>query len=363
MGRQVFQPMPTPSGPSPFHLDLESVLGAPAVKSIEDSGSIILHAAGDTGGVKFPIPQQHVSDAMEADFAANSKPAFFYILGDVVYFYGEATNYVSQFYDPYLHYPAPIFAIPGNHDGDVATPGTSSLSAFAENFCSAQPQVSQEAGESPRLTMIQPNAFWTLDAPFVTMIGLYTNVPEGGVIKQDQVDWLVNELRSAPAEKAVVVSLHHPPFSADAHKAGSLSMVQALDGAFQASGRTADLVLAGHVHNYQRFTRDIGGSQVPYIVAGAGGYWHLHTMQKQPDGTNLAVPFDMPEQGLRLENYCDTMHGYLILNVSNGSIQGEYHAVPSTAQPTPVPARRIDTFLIDTKQHKLTESTVVPEGH
>ena len=49
----------------------------------------------------------------------NPPPSFFYHLGDVVYFTGARSSYYDQFYDPYLHYAAPIFAIPGNHDGDL----------------------------------------------------------------------------------------------------------------------------------------------------------------------------------------------------------------------------------------------------
>ncbi len=316
--------------------------------------------AGDTGGVKFAQPQQHVADAMEADFSGGSQPAFFYHLGDVVYFFGEGTNYYDQFYDPYVHYPAPIFAIPGNHDGDVQDPSVSTLAAFVRNFCSATPQVSPDAGEAPRQSMTQPNVYWTLDSPFVTLVGLYSNVPEGGAIHQDQVDWLVSELKSAPADKALVLSLHHPPFSADAHHAGSLSMVELLDGAFQNAGRTPDAVFAGHVHNYQRFTREMNsGVQVPYIVAGAGGYWHLHTMQRQPDGSQLQVPFTMTDPGLTLENY-STMHGYLLMQASDGLIHGDYYAVPSTAQPTPVPAQKVDSFDLDTKHHQVTRSAIAP---
>jgi phosphoribosylcarboxyaminoimidazole (NCAIR) mutase len=42
--------------------------------------------------------------------------------------------------------------------------------------------------------------------------------------------------------------------------------------------------MTGHVHNYQRFTRPLNGRDVPYIVAGAGGYWHLHTMAHDTTG-------------------------------------------------------------------------------
>ena len=88
---------------------------------------------------------------MELHFgpASTDVPSFFYILGDVIYYYGEASNYYPQFYEPYLHYPAPIFAIPGNHDGDLATPvpqGVTSLEAFVNNFCATTPHVTPDAG-------------------------------------------------------------------------------------------------------------------------------------------------------------------------------------------------------------------------
>ena len=31
-------------------------------------------------------------------------------------------DYYAQFYEPYAHYDVPIFAIPGNHDGEVDDP-------------------------------------------------------------------------------------------------------------------------------------------------------------------------------------------------------------------------------------------------
>ncbi len=42
-----------------------------------------------------------------------------------------------------------------------------------------------------------------------------------------------------------------------------------------------DAFLSGHAHNYQRYTRRIGGKQVPYIVAGTGGM----PPQPVPDAT------------------------------------------------------------------------------
>jgi hypothetical protein len=100
---------------------LDQVLGASVVAQIQSAGSIVFHAVGDTGGVKEPSHQFAVADALTADLAGKTwqtgLPAFFYHLGDVVYYFGQELYYYDQFYDPYRNYNAPIFAIPGNHDG------------------------------------------------------------------------------------------------------------------------------------------------------------------------------------------------------------------------------------------------------
>ena len=63
-------------------------------------------------------------------------PAFLYHLGDVIYFDGLASEYYPQFYRPYEHYPNPILAIPGNHDGDRYDNGQLGQSGtIARNFC------------------------------------------------------------------------------------------------------------------------------------------------------------------------------------------------------------------------------------
>jgi acid phosphatase type 7 len=353
VGNQKFQPLPSPTGSSPYHLSLSQILGADRVSAINKSGAMTFHAVGDTGGVADPLPQQAVADAMESAYDAPATPSFLYILGDVIYYYGEAQNYYPQFYQPYAHYPAPIFAIPGNHDGDVAAPGVSSLAAFVTNFCSRSPVTSPDAGDVGRKTMVQPNVYWTLECPFVTMIGLYSNVPEGGQFDQTQIDWLVSELRSASEDSALIVSAHHPSFSLDDVHSGSAYMAQTLDAAFQKAGRIPDLVFSGHVHNYQRFTRVMGQDQrsVPYIVAGGGGYWNLYKVQLQSGGAPVDLPYKVPGQELSLETYCDTRHGYLLMSATAETLSGEYYAVPVPAEGDPVVAQRFDGFSIDLKKH------------
>ena len=37
--------------------------------------------------------------------------------------------------------------------------------------------------------MVQPYVYWCLDTPLAYFIGLYTNVPEGGLIDTEQRNW------------------------------------------------------------------------------------------------------------------------------------------------------------------------------
>src|SRR5260370_19019277 len=123
------------------------------MKAITSAKKLVLHIAGDTGGIKNPSPQQIVAWQMEQQLTPASPadaPAFFYHLGDVVYYYGDAAEYYPQFYDAYIHYTTPIFAIPGNHDADLP-PNVSiqSLAAFVEDFCAQSPVLTQEELDSP----------------------------------------------------------------------------------------------------------------------------------------------------------------------------------------------------------------------
>ncbi|MGI0060441.1 MAG: metallophosphoesterase family protein, partial [Nitrosotalea sp.] len=338
----------------PYHMKLEDVISQDDMKKITDSGKITFHVAGDTGGIKYPVPQQIVEMAMESDLAEPDKPVFFYHLGDVVYYFGQASEYYPQFYEPYAKYDAPIFAIPGNHDGDVP-PGdtTPSLDAFVRNFCAKKRLVVPDSIEVNKSTMVQPNVYFTLEIPFATIVGLYSNVPEGGQFDDTQIAWFKDELRNAPKNKALIVTVHHPAYSADMYHTGSKVIDDTLDNAFSESGRYADMVLAGHVHNYQRFTRRIDNMDIPYIVAGAGGYWHLHYMQKQPNGDPLSVPYTMPENNTTLESYCENRHGYLLMQITLNSISGTYHTVPRPQESWRDKSKLFDSFTLDLCTHEM----------
>lgn len=351
-GSQTFQPLPPATGAYPYRLDLASVIGADPVNAILKAGSMTFHVMGDTGGVAQPAPQQIVAQKLDADM---QQPAFLYLLGDCIYYNGELTQYPQQFYEPYTHYPAPIFAVPGNHDGDPL-PGASSLDGFLANFCTSSPQVPGQAQSTGRTTMTQPNVFWTLTAPFVTILGLYTNVPQGGQLDATQVTWLQSELAAAAADSAVILTMHHPPVSSDSYHGGSAYMFGLIEEVRAQSGRPPDLVLAGHVHNYQRFTRTLtqnGGKwQIPYIVAGSGGYWHLHTMAS--DAKAATLPWVLPSQGdTQLEAWVDDRHGFLRMTATPTQITFTFLTVPRPQEPWGGAPTVADSFVLDRTTHSV----------
>lgn len=353
-----FQELPPPVGPSPYRLDLKDVIDTSTYQAIVSGNSLIFHTAGDTGGIKDPHPQEYVAYAMEADFYTDPadpsiNPAFFYQLGDCVYFNGEATQYYPQFYEPYEHYLAPIFAIPGNHDGDPVRSDTS-LSAFVRNYCAPEPGThSQDAGDSTRTAMNQPNVYWTLVTPFAWLIGLYTNVPEGGEVHPDQIAWLTEELEQANAAgAAVIVTMHHPIYSADEVHSGSQAMHDALAQAVKGSGVLPDLVLAGHVHDYQRFTRKVGSDQNVYVVAGGGGYHNLHRIARV-NGEKVVTPVTVTQEGedVTLEKYVDDQFGFLRIELTSSQLVGKYYTVGKYPAPQ-APGVLFDTFTFDWRANR-----------
>jgi hypothetical protein len=273
-----------------------------------------------------------VTDFNEANLA--DVPSFLFHLGDVVYFFGEATYYYDQFYAPYRDYPAPILAIPGNHDGVVYPKDAApTLAGFLESFCTAAPAPSPDAGNLLRTTMIQPGVYFTLDAPFLRIIGLYSNVLEDpGVISGEngqntvldgrQIAFLTAALKRVKSEKftgAVIIAVHHPPFTGGKEHGGSPLMLADIDSACTAAGVWPHAVFSGHAHNYQRYTRTVNAMQIPFLVAGCGGHSPLSPMR----GT-FRTPFKI-DNTLTLENYDTTGYGYLRVIVNATTMRIEFH--------------------------------------
>ena len=89
--------------------------------------------------------------------------------------------------------------------------------------------------------MTQPGVYWLLDAPFLRIIGLYSNKLENpgflqgkrdnGDADTAQLDWLkatLTKIAKNKTKKALLIATHHPPFSQSGHS-GSTDMLQSIE--------------------------------------------------------------------------------------------------------------------------------------
>ena len=311
-------------------------------RAVTKSGKIVFHAVGSTGFAKTGTenPAAAVADSMAEDFRKPPGavlPSFLLNLGDVILYFGEAQLYAEQFYQPYKHYPAPIMAIAGNHDGAIAPDGNApTLKGFLENFCAAALKVSPSAPNDQwdRPAQIQPGVYFTFEAPFVRILALYSNVLEGpGVISSAggqfpvlgnrQHDFLRAALSRVQQEKfrgAVIVAAHHNSYHPG--HGGSPDMQLELDGLFHETGVWPHAVLSGHAHNYQRYTRTEGTMQIPFITAGGGGAGVAKL--SRPGAAPVALPLPLADRNVALEAYDDQQSGFLRLTADNERLQIEY---------------------------------------
>jgi len=266
-------------------MDLTQVVGAnpPGYTNSGGVEGIAFDIIGDSGAPsasKLKGYESKVADLLAQD-AVTSPPTFMYHVGDVVYFYGERAYYYSQFYDPFRAYPAPIFAIPGNHDGVIYESSQISLADFQSAFCAKSPGRWPGSGGILRSTMTQPGVYFTLNHPLVSIIGLYSNCGESlGWLDEQQLTFLYKELVRLKAAKknglpAVIMAIHHfPRWFPGQSKPDPNST--AIDAVYAKAGFWPDAVICGHAHLYQRVVRQNAGTSgkqdIPYVMSGAGGY-------------------------------------------------------------------------------------------
>ena len=377
---------------------LASALGSqgPAdVQAIQNAGQIVFHAAGDTGAAYLAkqANELNVADHVTNDFHSTTKgdrPAFLFHLGDVVYSFGESQYYYDQFYEPFRNYAAPIFALAGNHDTFVipnTKPADMPLNTFARNFCASAPVVTQEAGSLHRTAMTQPGVYFALDAPFVRILGLFSNALEDpGLISSQknqktkwpgvpdvQLDFLSAQLQNIKAQKyggAVILAVHHPPFTyapsprsggAGGTHAGSALMLAEIDAICKAQEVYPHAFISGHAHNYQRFTRKVslGGKNytVPFVISGDGGY-HVNPLVQPRGGVTPPDPAQGADvsyldanvsglgSGLTLNNFDHANYGYLRIKVDSKQLTIEFHPVSKSG-----PQPGVDTVIVDLASH------------
>jgi len=155
-------------------------------------------------------------------------------------------------------------------------------------------------------------------------------------IGDSQIRFLEAALARVKAEQyngALIIAHHHPPYTAShggSRHGWSVEMLADIDEVCKQAGVWPHAVLAGHVHNYQRFTRTRSdGTQIPYVSCGNGGH-NVQRLTRKGD-----PPIRTPQiiQGAQrntdqvvFENYDDLNYGYLRIVVTNAQLRIEYHA-------------------------------------
>jgi hypothetical protein len=140
----------------------------------------------------------------------------------------------------------------------------------------------------------------------------------------DQRAWLEGQLAGLSSRvQFVLVTLHHPPV-ADIQtrlrvdhnpRPNEIALAEFLKSAAQSS-HARFVVVAGHIHNYERFLQD----DIVYLVSGGGG----------------AVPYEVERtpvdlyQGIDFPNY-----HYVKMTVTDGRLTGEMYRLDEAAAPSP----------------------------
>ena len=342
-------------------ITLKEIIGAAGADAIEKSKSISFHSVGDTGHEN-GVAEELVADAMTGDYNISKpekSPAFFLHLGDVIYYDNTDKGYHAQFYVPYKKYPGKIIAIPGNHDGELfkfdqtSTGQKKTLEAFQNNFCRPAP-AHVSSGTILRDMVSQPGVYWMLDAPFVNIIGLYSNIAEnpgylqGNDIGDAQKKWLTKTLaaikkkRDNGDNKALIIAVHHPPISKGNHSS-STEMLADIDDSCNKSGIMPDAVLAAHAHSYQRFTRFItfngNKMEIPFIVAGSGGRGLSPHLTKATGAKEGDHTYDKSLKGF----------GYLTVNVTATTLKFDFFEVDKDTGKK----KLFDKISVNLKTHKV----------
>lgn len=277
-----------------------AMAGAPADKVVrrdvpERFSFLVIGDTGEGGDSQYAVVPGLLKAGRDTDFAV--------IASDVIYPVGSADDYGDKFFRPYQDYPAPIYAIPGNHDW------YEDLGAFMRVFCADTPPPGPEPRPRPltrawwrsllwhrarpadeqRLAAaralrsapgqqaVQPGPYWAIDAGPVRIVGIDTGLL--GTLDAEQGAWL-REISRGPRPKILVTG--SPLYVDGEHHPCPIEGGGTVDEIVRAPEHRYVAAIGGDIHNYQRYPVDVDGRTIQYVVAGGGGaFMHAtHTIPR-----------------------------------------------------------------------------------
>jgi 3',5'-cyclic AMP phosphodiesterase CpdA len=238
---------------------------------------------------------------------AQERPDAIVISGDIPWHGGVANDYVQfrRETEQWRTLKIPVVPATGNHEFSQCEPG-----ACLENWWTAFPELRGRRWHS------------TAVGSRVRIVALDTMSPL--VAGSEQRKWLEREVETLPVSvDFLIVVLHHPPV-ADIQtrlrvdhnpRPNELALADYLQSA-ASSHRARLVVVAGHIHNYERFLQD----NVTYLVSGGGG----------------AVPYEVDRTPADLYKGIDfpNFH-YVKMTVADGKLHGEMFRLDEPTAPSP----------------------------
>ncbi|WP_167150978.1 metallophosphoesterase [Streptomyces sp. MBT27] len=273
--------------------------GAPpdAVVRRTDADHFSFMVIGDTGegdDPQYAVIPGFLKVSQGTDFAV--------LASDVIYPVGSTDDYGKKFFRPYRNYPAPIYAIPGNHDWYEG------LQGFMRVFCEAPPLASEARPRpltrawlrsllwhapgstdehrlaearalrsEPSQQAVQPGPYWAVDAGPIRIIGIDTGLL--GTLDAEQGRWL-REVSRGDRPKILVTG--SPLYVDGEHHPCAIEGGGTVDAIVRDPEHHYVAAIGGDIHNYQRYpVRVDGGRTIQYVVAGGGGAF-MHATHTVP---------------------------------------------------------------------------------
>ncbi|HWR36141.1 MAG TPA: metallophosphoesterase [Clostridia bacterium] len=233
----------------------------------------------------------------------SEKPEFVLISGDLVARGDRASDWQAWDAETAAFPRSKIRVLPalGNHDlrGDLGV----ALGNYFQRF----PELKQSRWYSARAGNV---LVLTLDSSIDPGADTIDQQGAAGIAaSKAQTRWLEQQLDAIPHDvDFVIFNLHHPPYTrsqSNAHGGGhsvreAEKRIAGMLEDRQAHTRARFVVIAGHVHNYERYEH--GG--VTYIVSGGGG----------------ATPYEIPRQPDDVYTDPGPTYHYCVLNVDKGKL-------------------------------------------
>ncbi|MFJ3820761.1 metallophosphoesterase family protein [Streptomyces nodosus] len=274
--------------------------GAPADKVIRrpEADRFSFMVIGDTGAgddAQYAVVPGFLNASQGTSFAV--------IASDVIYPVGSTDDYDTKFFRPYQDYPAPIYAIPGNHDWYEDLGGF--MRVFSDDAPPLPPEPrprplsrawwrallwhrprpvdeqrfteAQKLRSRPGQQAVQPGPYWAIDAGPVRIVGIDTGLL--GTIDAEQGAWL-REVSRGPRPKILLTG--SPLYVDGEHHPCAIDGGGTVDDIVRDPAHRYVAAIGGDIHNYQRYPVDVDGRTVQYVVSGGGGaFMHAtHTIPR-----------------------------------------------------------------------------------